>query len=103
MTTADGTGSNDTPGSDEGGNAPQETQGVAADVTSPGEPLTQGEDAPTSGPLSSGHGGGTAAGRPVAGIDSPSSEPVYPEGSDESDGAASASEDADPAEPGGRG
>jgi hypothetical protein len=99
MTTADDT-SND---GSRGTSGPDDAQTVAADVTSPGEPLTQGEDAPTSGPLK-GADGGTAAGAPLAGTGTPSDEPAYPDGSDEPSGApATSSDDADPAEPGGRG
>ena len=60
----------------------------AADVTSPGEPLSAGREAPSSGSF----GGdtadtedtGTAAGDPLAGTGTPSEPPVYPDGSDES-------------------
>ncbi len=60
----------------------------AADVTSPGEPLTTGRDAPSSGPF----GGdtadaevtGTAAGNPLAGVGAPEQPTVRPDGSEES-------------------
>jgi hypothetical protein len=54
-----------------------------ADVTSPGDPATRGEDAPSSGSFEdSSTDTGTAAGDPLAGVGTPDSEPVYPEGSD---------------------
>ena len=66
---------------------PSETPTRAADVTSPGEPLSTGRDAPSSGSF----GGdttdaeqtGTAAGDPLAGVGTPDEPPVRPEGSDE--------------------
>jgi len=56
---------------------------VAADVTSPGDPLTTGAAAPSSGAVrdvtTQGHG--TASGEPLAGTGTPESDPVYPAGS----------------------
>lgn len=69
---------------------PAETAGEranpAADVTSPGDPLSTGRQAPPSGSF----GGdtadvedtGTAAGDPLAGTGTPEEPPVYPDGSD---------------------
>src|SRR3954468_10783456 len=56
---------------------------VAADVTSPGDPLTTGAAAPSSGPVSdvSTQAHGTASGEPLAGTGSPETDPVYPAGS----------------------
>jgi hypothetical protein len=113
MTTSDDSGTSGTPasGAEEdrtGGVVGQaeeleEAQTVAADVTSPGEPLSRGENAPSSGPYD-GPGPGTASGTPLAGTGAPSSEPVYPDGADVPAAAESPSEeDADPTEPGGRG
>jgi len=59
---------------------------VAADVTSPGEPGTRGAAAPTSGPLSTSVGSGTAAGDPLSGVDAPTGDPVYPAGADPTPG-----------------
>ena len=60
----------------------------AADVTSPGEPLTTGREAPSSGSFGGDtgdtEGSGTAAGDPLAGTGTPDDQPVYPDGSDES-------------------
>ena len=55
---------------------------VAADVTSPGQPLSSGYAAPSSGPIAdpSTQGHGTASGDPLAGVGLPDSEPVYPGG-----------------------
>jgi hypothetical protein len=56
-----------------------------ADVTSPGDPATVGEDAPSSGSFEdAATDTGTAAGDPLAGVGTPDTEPVYPEGSEES-------------------
>jgi gas vesicle protein len=57
----------------------------AADVTSPGRPLTSGYAAPSSGPITdtSTQAHGTASGEPLAGTGSPVSEPVYPGGAEE--------------------
>jgi hypothetical protein len=59
----------------------------AADVTSPGDPLSAGAAAPSSGPVfdPSTQGHGTASGTPLAGTGAPESEPVYPAGSEETD------------------
>jgi hypothetical protein len=56
---------------------------VAADVTSPGDPLTTGAAAPSSGPVSdvSNQTHGTASGEPLAGTGRPDTDPVYPAGS----------------------
>jgi hypothetical protein len=55
-----------------------------ADVTSPTEPLSTGEDAPSSSAMSADEPvGGTAAGDPLAGIGTPTN-PVEPDGADES-------------------
>jgi hypothetical protein len=56
-------------------------QAEQADVTSPGAPLTTGEEAPSSGPDSGGanDADGTASGDPLAGLDTPEN-PVYPDG-----------------------
>jgi hypothetical protein len=68
--------------------SPQERANPAADVTSPGDPLTTGQDAPSSGSFggdtSDTEDAGTAAGDPLAGTGTPSEPPVYPDGSDES-------------------
>ena len=60
----------------------------AADVTSPGDPLTTGRDAPSSGSFggdtSDTEDAGTAAGDPLAGTGTPQEPPVYPDGSEES-------------------
>jgi vacuolar-type H+-ATPase subunit E/Vma4 len=57
---------------------------LAADVTSPGEPLSTGMAAPSSGavydPSTQGHG--TATGDPLAGTGTPATDPVYPAGSE---------------------
>lgn len=57
-----------------------------ADVTSPGDPLTTGRDAPSSGSFGSDthdtEDAGTAAGDPLAGTGTPQEPPVYPEGSE---------------------
>ena len=67
---------------------PDTSGNPAADVTSPGEPLTTGRDAPSSGSFggetSDTEDTGTAAGDPLAGTGTPSEDPVYPDGSDES-------------------
>ncbi len=57
----------------------------AADVTSPGEPLSAGRDAvPSSSFLDTDvDERGTAAGDPLAGTGTPDSEPVIPDGADE--------------------
>lgn len=65
---------------------PDPAANPAADVTSPGDPLTTGREAPSSGSF----GGdthdiedtGTAAGNPLAGTGRPEEPPVYPDGSD---------------------
>jgi hypothetical protein len=56
---------------------------VAADVTSPGDPLTTGAAAPSSGAVRdvSTQGHGTATGEPLAGTGTPETDPVYPAGS----------------------
>jgi len=60
--------------------------GLAADVTSPGDPFTTGLDAPSSGPSPrTGDAGGTAAGDPLAGVDAPA-EPVVTPGTSEGAG-----------------
>jgi hypothetical protein len=67
---------------------PSDRANPAADVTSPGDPLTTGRDAPSSGSF----GGatedtedtGTAAGNPLAGTGTPEEPPAYPDGSEES-------------------
>jgi len=60
----------------------------AADVTSPGDPLSTGRDAPSSGSFGGAtedtENTGTAAGDPLAGTGTPEEPPVYPDGSDES-------------------
>ena len=65
-----------------------ERSNPAADVTSPGDPLTTGRDAPSSGSFggddSDTEDTGTAAGDPLAGTGTPEEDPVYPDGSDES-------------------
>jgi hypothetical protein len=57
---------------------------LTADVTSPGEPLTTGMAAPSSGavydPSTQGHG--TATGDPLAGTGTPATDPVYPTGTE---------------------
>lgn len=67
---------------------PDERATPAADVTSPGDPLTTGRDAPSSGSFGGDTEGtedrGTAAGDPLAGTGTPEEPPVYPDGSDES-------------------
>jgi len=67
-----------------GGPSTGYTTGVAADVTSPGDPGSYGAGAPSSGqigdPGTQGHG--TASGDPLAGTGRPASEPVYPGGAD---------------------
>lgn len=52
----------------------------AADVTAPGQPLSSGYAAPSSGPVadSSTQAHGTASGEPLAGVGTPQSQPVYP-------------------------
>ena len=68
--------------------SPDERDNPAADVTSPGDPLTTGRDAPSSGSFGAdthdSEETGTAAGDPLAGTGTPADEPVYPDGSDES-------------------
>ena len=68
--------------------SPHERANPAADVTSPGDPLTTGRDAPSSGSFGGDttdtEDAGTAAGDPLAGTGTPSEPPVYPDGSDES-------------------
>jgi hypothetical protein len=58
----------------------------AADVTSPGDPLSTGREAPSSGSFggdtSDVEDAGTAAGNPLAGTGTPEEPPVYPDGSD---------------------
>jgi hypothetical protein len=56
----------------------------AADVTSPGQPLSSGYAAPSSGPISdtSTQAHGTASGEPLAGLGTPQSDPVYPGGAE---------------------
>ena len=70
------------PGSD----SPDLSPDPAADVTSPGHPLSSGGDAPSSGSFGGDTGDtedtGTAAGNPLAGTGTPQEPPVYPEGSD---------------------
>lgn len=67
-----------------GGYAGTYTGTYTADVTSPGDPFTEGYDAPSSGqildPSTQGHG--TATGDPLAGTGRPATEPVYPGGAD---------------------
>lgn len=57
---------------------------LASDVTSPGEPLSTGLAAPSSGavydPSTQGHG--TATGDPLAGTGTPATDPVYPTGTE---------------------
>jgi hypothetical protein len=55
----------------------------ASDVTSPGDPLSTGRAAGTSGPISdpATQAYGTASGDPLAGVGTPDTEPVYPGGS----------------------
>jgi hypothetical protein len=57
---------------------------IAADVTSPGQPLSSGYAAPSSGavydPSTQGHG--TATGDPLAGVGTPETDPVYPTGTE---------------------
>jgi gas vesicle protein len=57
---------------------------LAADVTSPGEPLTTGLAAPSSGPVydTGTQGHGTATGDPLAGTGTPVTDPVYPAGTE---------------------
>jgi hypothetical protein len=54
----------------------------ASDVTSPGQPLSTGYAAPSSGPVldTSTQAHGTASGEPLAGTGTPQSQPVYPGG-----------------------
>ena len=56
----------------------------AADVTSPGQPLSSGYAAPSSGPVSDPltQGRGTASGDPLAGVATPETPPVYPGGAE---------------------
>ena len=58
----------------------------AADVTSPGDPLSTGREAPSSGSFGSDtedtEDTGTAAGDPLAGTGTPSEPPAYPDGSE---------------------
>ena len=58
----------------------------AADVTSPGDPLTTGRSAPSSGSFGDDttdtEDTGTAVGDPLAGTGTPDEPPVYPDGSD---------------------
>jgi hypothetical protein len=67
-----------------GGPAYTSSRSYQADVTSPGDPLSTGYDAPSSGaigdPSTQGHG--TATGDPLAGTGRPATEPVYPGGAD---------------------
>ena len=87
---AQSSGAASSAGWDTAGTAPTTTVGTtpglsrAADVTSPGDPLSGGLNAPSSGPISGPEtqGAGTATGDPLAGVDAPISDPVYPEGSD---------------------
>ena len=65
---------------------PSETPNRAADVTSPGEPLSTGRDAPSSGSFretTDTEPTGTAAGDPLAGVGTPDEPPVRPDGSDD--------------------
>jgi hypothetical protein len=62
---------------------PEEHTPRAADVTSPGEPLSAGRDAAPSSSFTDTGEGGTAAGDPLAGTGTPDSEPVVPDGADE--------------------
>jgi hypothetical protein len=70
--------------------APYDSQGYspeylsrASDVTSPGDPLSTGRAAGSSGSVSdpSTQAYGTASGDPLAGVGTPETEPVYPGGS----------------------
>jgi hypothetical protein len=65
---------------------PDERANPAADVTSPGDPLTTGREAPSSGSFGGDtedtEDGGTAAGDPLAGTGTPEEPPVSPDGSD---------------------
>jgi hypothetical protein len=67
---------------------PDERANPAADVTSPGDPLSTGREAPSSGSFGAdtedSEDTGTAAGDPLAGTGTPEEPPVYPDGSDES-------------------
>jgi len=56
----------------------------AADVSSPGQPLSSGYAAPSSGPVSDPltQGRGTASGDPLAGVATPETPPVYPGGTE---------------------
>ena len=67
---------------------PDDTGNPAADVTSPGEPLSTGREAPSSGSFGGDTAdteeGGTSAGDPLAGTGTPEEPPVYPDGSNES-------------------
>ena len=66
------------------GTGPSYQAPLAADVTSPGEPLSTGLAAPSSGavydPSTQGHG--TATGDPLAGTGTPATDPVYPTGTE---------------------
>ena len=66
--------------------SPDERANPAADVTSPGDPLTTGREAPSSGSFGGGtsdtEDAGTAAGNPLAGTGTPEEPPAYPDGSD---------------------
>jgi hypothetical protein len=62
-----------------------DVSGDQADVTSPGDPETLGQDAPSSGSLdgdATEEAAGTEAGNPLAGVGEPEEEVVYPDGSD---------------------
>ena len=67
-------------------NTADERANPAADVTSPGDPLSTGRNAPSSGSFGSDTSDvedtGTAAGDPLAGTGTPEEPPVYPEGSE---------------------
>ena len=67
-----------------GSTGPSYRAPVAADVTSPGEPLTTGLAAPSSGPVydTETQGHGTATGDPLAGTGTPATDPVYPSGTE---------------------
>ncbi|HET6561910.1 MAG TPA: hypothetical protein VFG72_08540 [Marmoricola sp.] len=61
-----------------------DVSGDQADVTSPGDPETMGKDAPSSGRISgevTEDTSGTDDGTPLAGVDQPDDDVVYPEGS----------------------
>jgi hypothetical protein len=67
-----------------GGTGPSYRAPLAADVTSPGQPLSTGMAAPSSGAVydTSTQGHGTATGDPLAGTGTPATDPVYPAGTE---------------------